>query len=136
MRKMQILGKQLGSKAVPTAAHDALSLMINAYSEYKKVAAQEETKREAITAWKEARLAELNNQKEILHSYLEHSFKERRHMIDGLFETLDKGIQANDANIITNAMSGIINIAKESPLQQVDKLMLALQDKDTKVIEF
>ena len=57
-------------------------------------------------------------------------------MIDGLFEALDKGIEANNLDVINGAIGGIINVAKESPLQQVDKLMLSLQNDDVKVIEF
>ena len=82
------------------------------------------------------RLTELENQKEILRSYLEETFKERRYMIDGLFEALDKGIEANNLDVINGAIGGIISVAKESPLQQVDKLVLSLQNDDVKVIEF
>ncbi len=143
MGKVQILDKV--SRVIPTktpptipleAASNVFSRLIETHHEYKKIAAQEKSKREAVKAWKDVRLTELKNQKEILRSYLEEIFKERRYMIDGLFEALDKGIEANNLDVINGAIGGIINVAKESPLQQVDKLMLSLQNDDVKVIEF
>lgn len=143
MGKVQILdkiGRVIPTKTPPTipveAASNAFSRLIETHHEYKKIAAQEKSKREAVKAWKDVRLTELKNQKEILRSYLEETFKERRYMIDGLFEALDKGIEANNLDVINGAIGGIINVAKESPLQQVDKLMLSLQNDDVKVIEF
>lgn len=143
MGKVQILdkvGRVIPTKTPPTisveAASNAFSRLIETHHEYKKIAAQEKSKREAVKAWKDVRLTELKNQKEILRSYLEETFKERRYMIDGLFEALDKGIEANNLDVINGVIGGIINVAKESPLQQVDKLMLSLQNDDVKVIEF
>lgn len=123
--------------AIPVhAAGSVMSRLIETHHEYKKLAAQEKTRREAINAWKDVRLADLKNQKEILRQYLEETFKERKQMIDGLFEALDKGIENNNPELINVAIGGIVNIASQSPLQQVDKLMFAMRNDDVKVIEF
>ena len=140
MSKIQILDKVVPTK-VPTAipleaATSSFTRILEAHNEYKKIAAQEKTKREAIGAWKDVRLKELKNQQEILRLYLENTFRERREMIDGLFNALDKGIEAGNINVIDTAINGIVNIAKDSPLQQIDKLILSLKNDDVKVIEF
>lgn len=87
MGKIQILNK-LPTKNPATIPFDAASnsffRILEARNEYKKIAAQEKTKREVIGAWRDVRLAELKNQQEILRLYLENTFKERRKMIDGL----------------------------------------------------
>lgn len=138
--KMQILDKVIPMSqptAIPLqAACGAFNCIVEARYEYKKIAAQEKTKRAAIDAWEKVRLTELKNQKEILQLYLENTFKERREMINGLFDALDKGIDTGNATVIDQAINGIINIAKDSPLQQVDKLLLSLKNDDVKVIEF
>lgn len=140
MSKIQILDKVVPMKVPATipleAATGSFTRILEAHNEYKKIAAQEKTKREAIGAWKDVRLKELKNQQEILRLYLENTFRERREMIDGLFEALDKGIEAGNINVIDTAINGIVNIAKDSPLQQVDKLILSLKNDDVKVIEF
>ncbi|MDK4534943.1 hypothetical protein QGZ99_07665 [Kingella kingae] len=87
-------------------------------------------------AWKDVRLTELSNQKEILKTYLEETFKERREMIDGLFDALDKGMDSGNMDVINAAIDGIINISKDSPLQNVNKIIHAMKDNDTKVISF
>lgn len=123
--------------AIPVhVAGSVMSRLIETHHEYKKLAAQEKTRREAINAWKDVRLADLKSQKEILRQYLEETFKERKQMIDGLFEALDKGIENNNPELINVAIGGIVNIASQSPLQQVDKLMFAMRNDDVKVIEF
>lgn len=110
--------------------------ILEARNEYKKIAAQEKTKREVIGAWRDVRLAELKNQQEILRLYLENTFKERRKMIDGLFEALDKGMEAGNIHVIDTAINGIVSIAKDSPLKQVDNLIAALKNDNVKVIDF
>lgn len=139
--KIQILGKIAKVPAkIPTAGFEAASnsmqMLIQTHHEYKKIAAQEKTKREAIEAWKDVRLTELSHQKEILKTYLEETFKERREMIDGLFDALDKGMDSGNMDVINAAIGGIINLSKDSPLQNVDKLIHAMKDNDTKVISF
>lgn len=142
MSKIQILDEAVKiRKIAPTsipleAATGAFKRLIETHNEYKVIAAQEKTKREAIKAWKDVRLTELKNQQDILREYLDLTFKERRHMIDGLFDALDKGMEAGNLEVIDGAINGIVNIAKDSPLQQVDKLILSLKSEDTKVIEF
>ncbi|QIP46516.1 hypothetical protein [Kingella kingae] len=87
-------------------------------------------------AWRDVRLTKLSNQKEILKTYLEETFKERREMIDGLFDALDKGMDSGNMDVINAAIDGIINISKDSPLQNVNKIIHAMKDNDTKVISF
>ena len=142
MSKIQVLDKMgkvipVNPAAIPAeAATNALTRLIETHHEYKKIAAQEKTKRAAIEAWKDVRLTELKNQQEILRLYLDSTFKERRQMINGLFETLDKGMETGNLDVIDKAVNGIVSIAKDSPLQQVDKLILSLKNDDVKVIEF
>ncbi|WP_118848440.1 hypothetical protein [Neisseria meningitidis] len=139
MGKIQILNK-LPTKNPATIPFDAASnsffRILEARNEYKKIAAQEKTKREVIGAWRDVRLAELKNQQEILRLYLENTFKERRKMIDGLLEALDKGMEAGNIHVIDTAINGIVSIAKDSPLKQVDNLIAALKNDNVKVIDF
>lgn len=138
MGKIQILDKIPSQPAaIPVqAASSAFSSLIETHHEYKKIAAVEKTKREAISAWKDVRLTELKNQQKILREYLEYTFQERRQMIDGLFDALDKGLETNNLDVINGAINGIVNIAKDSPLQQVDNLLINMKNDDVKVIEF
>ena len=138
MGKIQILDKiPVKPAVIPVqAASSAFDHLNEAHHEYKKIAAVEKTKREAISAWKDVRLAELKNQQEILRAYLEYTFKERHQMIDGLFDALDKGLDTNNSDAISLAINGIVSIAKDSPLQQVDNWLSNMKNDDVKVLEF
>lgn len=70
MGKVQILdkvGRVIPTKIPPTipveVASNALSRLMETHHEYKKIATQEKSKREAVKAWKKVRLTELENQK-------------------------------------------------------------------------
>ena len=84
MSKTQII------KAANITAHDsalsAIEMLITSHKEYKIIAEQERTKRQAIQAWKETRLAQIQSQKEILQNYLEYTFA------DGTRRTYEQNI--------------------------------------------
>lgn len=117
-------------------AKEAFDLLVNSYCDYKKVAEVEGTKRDAIEAWRQVNVGKVQAQTEILKEYLEHTFAERRHTIDGMFAALDMAIQKGDKDLMSTAMSGIVQIVKTSPLQNVEKLLMDLQDDSVKHIDF
>jgi hypothetical protein len=45
---------------------DAFDRIISAYNEYQKIVEEERTKREAISAWQETRLAEIKAERDFL----------------------------------------------------------------------
>ena len=118
------------------SALEAFNLLVNAHKEYQITAQVEQTKRAAITAWKDSRLASLQNQREVLHQYLEHTFAERRHAIDEMFKRLDEGIENGNLDVINLAMNSIVSIVKTSPLQQAEQLIIAMNDPNVHKIEF
>lgn len=119
-----------------TNVTSAFSRLLEARQEYRRIAEQEKTKRHAIDAWEKVRLQELKNQQVILQQYLDATFSERRHVIDGFFNALDQGLESGNLELIDKAISGIVDIVKESPLRQVDNLIAALNDNSVKTIEF
>lgn len=134
MSKTQII------KAANITAHDsalsAIEMLITSHKEYKIIAEQERTKRQAIQAWKETRLAQIQSQKEILQNYLEYTFAERKLSISKMFDALDVAIQSNNLEMINVAIGSIVGIIQTSPLKQVDSLMVGLNDDNVKHIEF
>lgn len=134
---VEILPKSPNISTLPVdATMSAFQMLIKTHHEYKSIAAQEKTKRMAINSWETTRLAELANQKDLLKAHFEQTFQERKEMIDGFFQVLDKGLDNNNPEAINAALSGLVNIVQTSPLREVDKLMSALKDSNTKTIEF
>ena len=136
------MGKKVsipGSGAVPVnpvaAAGDSLKMLVDAWSSYKQTVEVETTKRAAIQAWRDTKLAQLENQRRVLEDYLAHAFKERSVMISGFFNALDHGIKSGDSQLINSSLGAILAIAKESPLAQAKEIVLAMNDPNVGFIE-
>lgn len=130
-----VLKKGSVLKAPPTAALDSFRMLLDAHSDYKKTVQLETTKREAIVAWRDTRIKDLENRRAVLESYLTYSFSERRDTIEAFFQRLDRGIDEGNDHLISEALNGIVAIAKQSPLADVDKLLGDMADDSVKSIE-
>ena len=128
--------KTVTSKNPASSAYQGFEMLTKAYADYKTICQTEHTKREAIAAWREVQLTKTNNQREFLESYLKERFAERRHVIDEMFKRLDKGIESDNPELITTAMSAIENTVKSSPLQEAGQVLMAMNDPTVDKIEF
>lgn len=117
------------------AAGDSLKTLVDAWSNYQNTAQIEKTRRAGITAWRDTKVLELNNQKEILELYLKETFKERAKNIEGFFAALDKGIESGNDELIEKSIGAILEVSKQSPLAQAKELLVAMRDPDVKSIE-
>lgn len=117
------------------AAQQSMETLYSAYFNYKSVAQVEGTKREAIAAWRDVKLGELSNQRELLEQFMKETFKERATVIEGFFEKLDEAIESGNDNLLEKSIMGILTIAKHSPLLQAKDLMDAMRNPDVKVID-
>lgn len=128
--------KTVSSKNPASSAYQGFEMLVKAYADYKTVCQTEHTKREAIAAWENVHLTKSNNQREFLESYLKERFAERRHVIDEMFVRLDQGIENDNPELITMAMSAIENTVKSSPLQEAGQVLMAMNDPNIDKIEF
>lgn len=129
--------KKTNPKAIPPAmAKDSFDMLVQAYREYKEIVEMETTKRQAISAWRDTKLAALENQREILKDYLARTFEERNYVINEMFERLDVGIADNNMELVNMAMDNIVAIVKTSPLKEAEKVISALHDPNVGQIEF
>ncbi|CAM3616843.1 hypothetical protein GCM10016272_22070 [Psychrobacter glaciei] len=124
------------SKNPVSNAAKGFEMLVNAYADYKTVCQTEHTKREAISAWREVQLSKTNNQREFLESYLKERFIERRHVIDEMFHRLDQGIESDNPELISMAMTAIQNTVQSSPLQEASNVLMAMNDPSVDRIEF
>jgi len=118
-----------------SAARESFEMLSAAYFTYKNTVQIETTRRTAILAWRDTKLAELDNQRQVLEMYLKYQFQERAHLIDEFFVRLDQGIQDNNSHLIDSAIGAILNIARESPLANAKELITAMRDPSVKSIE-
>lgn len=110
---------------------NCLQQMISEYSEYMKLAEQEQTKRREIEAWEKESIAKINATRDLLMKYLDRSFDERANNFRALFDVVDRAIAAGNNEQLALALHSITEIAKSSPFKDLADLAsvrIALDD--------
>ncbi len=84
---------------------------------YLKTRQEEETKRAYIWAKRDAIVAELNNEKEVVLSYFEHRFAERKGALEQFYSLLHRAVDTGNDQQLQTALNGILGIIQENPLK-------------------
>ncbi|MFW9260974.1 hypothetical protein [Nostoc sp. CALU 546] len=112
---------------------ESLQQMVSAYTDYLKVAEQEQTKRREIDAWENETITKINAQRELLMAYLDRSFDERAENFRALFAVVDNAIASGNNEQLALTLNSITEIAKSSPFKDLANLAsvrAALDDPD------
>jgi ribonucleotide reductase alpha subunit len=112
---------------------ECLQQMVSAYTEYKKIAEQERTKRRELEAWEKETIAKINAQRDLLMAYLDRSFDERAENFRALFAVVDRAIAVGNNEQLALALNSITEIAKSNPFKDLANLAsvrAALDDPD------
>lgn len=123
-------------KPSPEMAFESFKMLMEAHHNYKMTVQTETTKREAIKAYKDIKVAKHEKEANFLKDYLNHTFQERKYHIDSMFERLDQGIESGNMELVNMAMQSITAVVKSSPLQEADKVIAAMNDSNVEKIEF
>jgi ribonucleotide reductase alpha subunit len=101
---------------------ECLQQIVSAYTEYKIIAEQEQTKRREIEAKEKATVAKINAQQDLLMAYLDRSFDERAENFRALFCVVNQAIAAGNNDQLALALHSITEIAKSCPFQELANL--------------
>ncbi|MBN3871740.1 hypothetical protein [Nostoc sp. JL33] len=110
-----------------------LQQMVLTYTDYLKVAEQEQTKRRDIEAWEKQTITKIKAQRELLMAYLDRSFDERAENFRALFSVVDNAIASGNNDQLALTLNSITEIAKSSPFKDLANLAsvrAALDDPD------
>ena len=130
------VSKFAGKVVVAVNPVDVLRDITNAVSDYKKVKAQEQTKRRGIEAWESVTLETVRAKRDIMLKYLEASFDERRNNFDLLFVALDRALTSNQTDQLAPILQSIILLSQESPFKALtnsESVQAFMVDRDTPV---
>ncbi len=98
--------KQLGEKAM----------------EAVKFCEEQETKREEIRAQRDREIEIIRAQKEMIMTYLEKTFDERRMIFNKQFEILDNAVSKGDTELLATTLDSINQLATSSPFKSLLEL--------------
>ena len=104
--------------------------MIDSKKEYETTKEVERTKRLTIEKATEIHLEKIRANKETVENISKAVFNERSKVIDKNFEVLEKALDEDKDAVAVEAMKGISEIVKESPLKDFDSISNALQNDD------
>jgi ribonucleotide reductase alpha subunit len=105
-----------------TSPTDCLKEIVSAYTEYKTIAQQEQTKRRGIEAWEKVTVANINAQREFLMAYLDRSFDERAENFRALFSVVDQALASGNNDQLALTLNSITEVAKSSPFKDLANL--------------
>ncbi|RCJ22337.1 hypothetical protein A6S26_21500 [Nostoc sp. ATCC 43529] len=112
---------------------ECLQQVVVAYTDYLKVAEEEQTKRRNIEAWEKETITKINAQRDLLMAYLDRSFDERAKNFHALFAVVDNAIASRNNEQLALTLNSITEIAKSSPFKDLANLAsvrAALDDPD------
>ncbi|MBB5114463.1 GTP1/Obg family GTP-binding protein [Micromonospora echinospora] len=92
------------------------------------------TERTRIEAERDKEIARISAASQGLRDYLDRVFAERRELHQGFFTRLDKAIEDRDPETIRACVTGIVEVAKHSPLNDIVELRSVWADPNA-VIE-
>jgi hypothetical protein len=98
--------------------------------DYNDTVQRETTRRAEITARKDVRIAEIENVRAAMELYLKLTFDERRQNFDRMFDVLDKAQENGDLQGMQLTLSGILDLAKSSPLKDLATFKQSLDNPD------
>ncbi|MDZ8240293.1 MAG: hypothetical protein RMZ69_24620 [Nostoc sp. ChiQUE01a] len=101
---------------------ECLEQMVSAYTDYLKIAEQEQTNRRNIEAWEKETITRINAQRDLLMAYLDRSFDERANNFRALFAVVDNAIASGNNEQLALTLNSITEIAKSSPFKDLANL--------------
>src|SRR4028118_1024275 len=105
-----------------TSPTDCLKEIVSAYTEYKTIAQQEQTKRRGIEAWEKVTVANINAQRDFLMAYLDRSFDERAENLRALLSVVDQALAPGNNDQLALPLNSITEVAKSSPFKDLANL--------------
>jgi hypothetical protein len=104
--------------------------MITAYSEYLRIAEEEQTNREKIRAWAQINIDSIQSQRDVIINFLNHSFDERAKNFDNLFKCVDMAVSNKDNEQLSLLLTVIVELAKVNPLTNLQEFQAKFDDPD------
>lgn len=115
-------------------AAEVVMQLVTAYTDWKKIAEEEGTKRHAISAEERKAIHQINVQRDLLMTHLERSFDERRENFRQFFDSLDRAINKGDAVTVAATLNSIVELAQSSPFKDIASVQAVrdvMADQDT-----
>lgn len=106
----------------------SVSMVVDAWKEYKLVAEAEQTKREEIWAKRDVAVEQLRTQRELFLQFMTMSFNERSMVFEKQFEALDFAMESGNSEVLNAALNAIVETVKSSPFSSMADMRAKIAD--------
>jgi len=111
------LSKAVTTKASAAAPVAVAGQVVKSVVDYYQTREQETTKRTQISADLSRDLAELELARDVITSYMDRVFDERKGQFDQLFRVLDQAQSAGDTQAMSVTLDALVTLAQSSPFK-------------------
>ena len=108
--------------------------LIQAAAKYMANLESEETKRQEIWAHRDAIVHALNQERDVILAYFEHTFAERRLVIERCFDAMDKAVSVNDHQGLNLALSAILDVVHDNPLKDFETFKRRMSEPGFEIV--
>lgn len=109
---------------------DGLHQMHKAYCDYQKLREEEQTKRGAILANRDATLEQIRAQRDVIKQALAASFELRKTGLQAQIQAMDKAIDSGNTEALHVVMDAMVKTIQDSPFKDLAELREQLTDKN------
>lgn len=112
---------------------ESLERIVEACTDYMKVAEEDRTKRREIEAWEKTTITKIKAQRDLLMEFLDRSFDERAENFRQMFDIVDRAIATGNNQQLALTLDAIVLLANSSPFKELASLSsvrAALDDPD------
>ncbi|NPA56153.1 MAG: hypothetical protein GXO19_00305 [Epsilonproteobacteria bacterium] len=117
------------------AVVEVITTLFDMIKENHRVSEEERTKRKEIKKRAEVAIEEIRSRRETMESYFTKAFSERRVIFERYFQLLDEGLAQDNLQLIEMSLSAILDLAKNSPLKEIQRVQRDFYDPNVRVIE-
>lgn len=116
------LGGIAASAVSGADALKSLETMVNGTIDYLRLREEEHTKRAKLGAYERTELRKIEAAEAVLKDYFRQAFDERKANVEALFDRYDAAVERGDSDAAHIALSGVVDLAKTSPLADLADL--------------
>lgn len=108
--------------------------LIQGVADYLNTLEREETKRQEIWAHHDIIIHALNQERDVILAYFNHTFAERRLVLEQCFDLMDKSIETNDHASLNLALSSILSVIHENPLKDFETFKSRMSEPGFQIV--
>ena len=107
---------------------------VQTIADYMATVQCHETRRQEIAAYHDIIIHALNQERDVILAYFNHTFAERRLVLEQCFDLMDKSIETNDHASLNLALTSILGVIHENPLKDFETFRRRMSEPGFEIV--